>query len=79
MKRYFVSAMFSNGWDVDAENEEEAIEQFCEEAEGVGVVEPDGDFRVVEPRLSARDVYVAILADAGHETEDVHLVQRVAY
>jgi len=35
MKRYFVSAMFSNGWGVDAENEDEAIEQFCEEAEGV--------------------------------------------
>jgi hypothetical protein len=35
MKRYFVSAMFSNGWGVNAENEDDAIEQFCEEAESL--------------------------------------------
>jgi hypothetical protein len=35
MKEYFVSAMFSNGWGVYAENEDEAIEQFCEEAGNV--------------------------------------------
>ena len=35
MKRYFVSAMFSNGWGVEAENEEEAIDNFCEEAESL--------------------------------------------
>jgi hypothetical protein len=33
MKRYFVSAMFAAGWDVGAENEEKAIDKFCEEAE----------------------------------------------
>lgn len=38
MKTYFVSAMFAAGWDVEAENEEEAIDKFCEEAEDL-----DGD------------------------------------
>jgi hypothetical protein len=33
MKEYFVSAMFSAGWVVEAEDEEEAIEEFCKEAE----------------------------------------------
>jgi hypothetical protein len=33
MKEYFVSAMFAAGWVVEAENEEEAIDKFCEEAE----------------------------------------------
>jgi len=35
MKEYFVSAMFSAGWVVEAEDEEEAIDKFCEEAESL--------------------------------------------
>ena len=46
MKEYFVSAMFSAGWIVEADNEEEAIEKFCEESENY--IDGDIDGNTIE-------------------------------